>query len=163
MKITVEKMYGSLKECDCCGSYSAEGIFVLADKNIIWKKYSDGHMYGEQTEESILDSILTYWEEIQLNQINKESTEEARVDWNLNHPGNGIARTEESWKQYNQEKIDYLKESLSRVRESCKNLPYNEVLQVKMVALWLEECFGEEFAVSVSDISEKKAEKEYLA
>lgn len=155
-------MYGSLQECECCGTYSAEGIFVLADENLIWKKYSDGHMYGEQTEESILDSILNCWEEIQLNKINKESTEEARIDWNVKHPGNGIARTEESWKQYNQEKVDYLKETLSRVRESCDKLPYSEVLEVKMIALWLEECFGEEIAVSVSYISENKAERKYV-
>ncbi len=162
MKIKVQKMYGSLQECECCGTYSAEGFFVFADDNLIWKKYSDGHMYGEQTEESILDSILNYWEEDELNKIKKESTEEARIDWNVKHPGNGIARSEESWKQYNQEKIDYLKETLSRVRESCDKLPYNEVLEVKMIALWLEEHFGEDMDVIVESISEKKVNHKYI-
>ncbi len=162
MIFKVEKMQGSVQECECCGMYSAEGIFVFANNVLIWKKYSDGHMYGNQTEDSILSTMLKFWEENEMTKIAIESSDQARIDWNKNYPGNGIARTVESWKEYNQEKENNVKAIVQSVKQSCSVLPYDETLQVKMIALWLEDNCGEESKVLLSNVSEKKVEKEYL-
>lgn len=162
MIFKVEKMLGSLHECECCGMYSADGVFIFANDVLIWKKYSDGHMYGTQTENSILSVMLDSWKENNLEKIDVEFSEEARIDWNKRYPGNGVARTKESWSEYKKEKEEYIDGVVENVIKCCQQLPYDETLQIKMIALWLEENCGEEFKVLVSDVSEKKVEQEYL-
>jgi hypothetical protein len=147
MIFKVETIHGKMYDCECCGCYSSEGICIYVNDTMVWEKYSDGHMYGRQTEETILDSILDKWFESNLSIIEEKHTEKARVKWNKDHPGNGIARTPESWLEYKNSQIEYIKSSKEQVVESCKVLPYSETLQVKMIALWIEEVTGEKIKV----------------
>lgn len=159
MEFKVLTYSGSIQDCDCCGTYSGQGVFVLSDNKLIWERYSDGHMYGRQTEDSILESMLSYMEEVKLEEIEAEHTEDARVLWNKKYPGNGIARTKESWMERKNELVGYVKENISQIRENSKILPYNEVLQVKMILLWAEEVFGDKFSIVEDFISEEELEE----
>ena len=162
MKIKVEKMAGSIHDCECCGMYSAEGVFISVNDKLVWKRYSDGHLYGNATEESILNAILNAWLEIKNQEAEKEFTEQARLNWNKSNPGNGIARTPESWLEYKQSQLSYFTDTIKYMKEECSHLPYDETLQAKMIALWFESTTGEKIDVDVTDISESKAEKNYL-
>lgn len=148
----VENIHGKWYECECCGSYSSEGIGIYVNDEMVWEKYSDGHMYGRQTEESILESVLNAWNDSRVKMIEENHTEEKRNQWNKDHPGNGIARTPESWEKYKNEMLDYQEGVFDNVKEDCSNLPYDETLQVKMIALWIENVCGEKITIEEYDV-----------
>lgn len=152
MNIKIEYIRGELQECDCCGIYSSEGTSVYVDNELVWERYSDGHLYGRQTEKSILKAIVDAWLQKSLKEIEETCTEECRLDWNKKYPGNGIARTQESWEEYKQEKIKYCLDSVNTIIENCHLLPYNEGLQVRMIALWIEDVTGEHIEVDEEQV-----------
>lgn len=147
----VEKIHGKMYDCDCCGSYCSEGTNVYVNDTLVWEKYSDGHLYGRQTEENLLNCIVKEWNRINLEVIENNHTEESRLKWNKSYPGNGIARTPESWEEYKNEMLQYQDGLIENVMESCKNLPYDETLQTKMIALWIESVSGEKIEVLEED------------
>ncbi len=152
MNIKIEYIRGKLHECDCCGIYSSEGTSVYVDNEMVWEKYSDGHMYGRQTEDSILNCVVNAWLNKNLQETEAAHTEAARHEWNKNNPGNGIARTPESWEEYKNEKVKYYNESVNTIIENCKILPYNEGLQVRMIAIWIEDVTGEKIEVEEEQV-----------
>ncbi len=159
MKFKVLEYNGTIQDCDCCGTYYGEGVFLFCEDKLIWERYSDGHMYGRQTESSILDSILSHLEGFKLEEIEAEYNEEGRIIWNKKYPGNGVARTQDSWLERKNELVSYIKENISQIRENCKILPYNEVLQVKIILLWIEEVFGDKIQVIEDFVSEEELEE----
>ncbi len=150
----VEKIQGKTYDCDCCGFYSSSGINIYLNEELVWEKYYDGHMAGNQTEDSILTCVVNAWNNYNLDKIEKNYTEEARNKWNEDHPGNGIARTTQSWGEYKEELINYQNKSKDKIIKSCENIPYDETLQVKMIALWIEEQSGEAIVVEESSASD---------
>lgn len=134
-------------ECEDCGVCYPEGVYISVDDLVVWEKSTDGHYSGYQTEESISECILNHIKATSLELIESGFTEDARLQWNKTHPGNAVASSPESWLEYKQETIEILEDSLERLTENCKILPYAEHLQVKMIALWLEEEFGEKIQV----------------
>lgn len=161
MEFKVEKIHGKTYDCECCGSYSSEGICIYVNSHMIWEKYSDGHMYGRQTEESILDSVINAWIDYNLSSLKESHTEKSRINWNKQNPGNGIARTPESWKKYCDEKVQYIEDSKKQIIENCKLLPYDEVLQLKIIAIWIEECTGQVINVTEALISDPENNERY--
>lgn len=134
-------------ECDDCGTCYPEGMYICVDDVVVWEKSTDGHYSGHQTENSISECILNHIKDTYLAMTDNHFTEDARLQWNKNHPGNAVASSPESWLEYKQESIAILENSLERLTENCKILPYTEHLQVKMIALWLEEEFGEKIQI----------------
>lgn len=155
--LRVVKTYDEPFECEDCGSCYPEGLYVEYNGEVIWEKFSDGHLSGHQTEDSIVNTILNKWYVINEMIIHNNYTEQKRNEWNKNHPGNGVASTTESWSEYKKSSIDYLSETLESLKTNCENLPYNETLQVKMIALWLEADTEEVFDIEVD--SEKYTER----
>lgn len=129
-------------DCECCGPCYPEGIFIYYNNELIWEKYSDGHYSGHETEDSIVNTILNKWRENSNAEILLASNEENRNDYNVKHPGNSIAKTPESWKDYHHSTQEYVDTMYDVFQEHCVHLPSNESLQVKMIALWLEEELG---------------------
>jgi hypothetical protein len=141
------KISGPMYECECCGCYSATGVDIYVNDELVWRKYFDGHMGGEQTENSLLYCVTKAWNETNIGIIEAQYTEEGRHTWNKEHPGNGIARTPESWKEQKETMLEFQKDSLENVLKSCENLPYDELLQIKMIALWIESDCGEKITI----------------
>ncbi len=155
-----EKISGPVFECECCGSYSSSGVNIYVDEELVWRQYSDGHLGGEITEDTLLNCVLEALKSKSLNDIEESFTEKAREDWNKKHPGNGIARTPESWKEYKDSNIKHVEESIERVKESCERLPYDELLQLKMIAIWVEENTGEKVDVIEDSLYENDYEED---
>jgi hypothetical protein len=138
-------------DCECCGYSYPEGTSIFVDEIEIWEKYTDGHLHGNMTEAPIVDCLLTAWYASRLASIEAEYTEEKRHDWNRQYVGNSIARTPESWLGDKLNMISCLDEYLLEVKSNCTNLPYDEVLQVKMIALWIQSACGETIEVLVEE------------
>ena len=147
MIFKVTNISGPSGDCECCGFYSGSGTEIHFNDELIWCKYFDGHMGGESPEESVLNAVLNAWNEFSISVIDAKFTEDGRNQWNKAHPGNGVARTVESWKEYKEETLEFQKNSFDNVKESCGNLPYDEARQVKMIALWIEEHSGEKIQI----------------
>lgn len=126
-------------DCECCGTCYPEGLIIKYNGIVIWEKFSDGHYSGHQTQESILNTIVDKWTSDALEKVTLESSEDSRHKWNEQHPGNAIALTPDSWAQYHSHAKSYYLDSAQIIKENCQKLPYDDILQVKMIALWLEE------------------------
>lgn len=147
--LRIVKTYGEPFDCEDCGTCHPEGLYVAYDGVVVWEKFSDGHYSGHQTEMSILNAILEKWYNDMQSLHEVEKSEQNRLHWNRNHPGNAVARTPESWKEHQNECFSFITESVANIKENCENLPYNETLQVKMIALWFEEETGQVFNIEV--------------
>ena len=128
-------------DCECCGYCIPEGLNIYFNDVLIWNYYRDNHLYSEQTEESILSAFSNAFYENKKSEI--DYSEQSRHKWNVKCPGNGVARTPESWKEFKDSNLKFLNESYAQLLESCKLLPNKEVLSVKIIALWIEDIFGE--------------------
>lgn len=148
--LRIVKTYDEPFDCEDCGTCYPEGLYVEYNGFVIWENFSDGHYSGHQTEESILTTMLAKWYEDKLAHHEWMKSEEQRLEWNKNYPGNAVARTPESWLEYQNESFTYVQDSVDNIKENCENLPYDEVLQVKMIALWFESEIGETFDIQVS-------------
>lgn len=151
--IKINKYSEEEYECDNCGTCYPEGMFIEFNDEKICETHTDGHFSGFFTEKTILDAILDKWHEIEFKKHQESATEEKRIEWNKNHPGNGIARTEESWKEYKNRQLSFLDQNLKNIKSNCENLPYDEILQVKMIALWIENEIREK--VNVIEITDE--------
>jgi hypothetical protein len=147
MYLKVTTISGPSGDCECCGFYSGSGTEIYFNDELIWRKYFDGHMGGDCPEESVLNAVINAWNQFNIATIDAKFTEEKRHQWNKEKPGNGVARTPESWKEYKEQNLGFQKESFDNVKEACENLPHDEVRQVKMIALWIEEYTGEKIQV----------------
>ncbi len=152
IEFKVVDISGPSGDCDCCGSYSGSGTEIHANGEVIWRKYFDGHMGGDQTEESVLNAVLNAWNEYNIQVVEAKFTEEMRHQWNKDHPGNGVARTPENWLEYKNQMLEFQKDSFDSVKENCSNLPYDELLQVRMIAIWIESSTGEKIQVLTDSI-----------
>lgn len=155
----VVKTYDEPFDCEDCGTCYPEGLYVQYNGVVVWEKYSDGHYSGNQTEDTILNTILAKYVSDCNEELDLQLSEEKRHEWNKNHQGNAIARTPESWREYHESNRAYITDTEESIKEDCQNLPYDEVLQVKMIALWIESATGQ--AVSIEVTEEKYSEKEY--
>lgn len=151
--IKIVKTYDEPFDCEDCGTCYPEGLYIEYDDVVVWEKSSDGHYSGYQTEESILDCIMNKWYNDLLIMHEENKSEEKRMEWNRNYPGNAIATTKESWQEYHNESFEYVKDSLETIKKNCENLPYDEELQVKMIALWIQDDTGEE--IEIQSFTEK--------
>lgn len=138
---------GSMHHCECCGSYCASGDAIYVNDEMVWEKYFDGHMGGRQTENTLVSCVLKAWYEAKLYNLEAHYSEEGRAKWNLKNPGNYIASTVESWNERKQEDIKMLNADYEQIAKDCENLPYDELLQIKMIALWIESSTGEKIAI----------------
>ncbi len=145
---------GPLQECECCGCYGDENVRIYVNDVEVWYYLRDNHMWADKTEESLVECVLSAWNDTVIEGVIEESTEEKRLQWNEDHPGNGIASTPESWKQYQLDTgLQYQRESYSSVLEACKVLPSEEWLQLQMIALWIEDFTGEKVDVVEENVS----------
>jgi hypothetical protein len=141
---------GTTYDCDCCGSYASVGKYISVNDKVVWEKYSDGHMHGHQTEDSIVVSVLDAWNELNVQIINENYTQQKRLDYNVKYPDNVVARDTVSWSEKKNEALKMLDEDYVEIKNQCKDVPYNEFIQLKMIALWIEGQTGEEIACSKS-------------
>jgi hydroxymethylpyrimidine pyrophosphatase-like HAD family hydrolase len=144
---TITKFQEESFYCDDCGTCFPEGLTIDYNGSCIWKKYSDGHLHHEQTEKSILDSILDTLKQEYIQSIEENFTENKRLEWSQKHIGSHVSSTQEAWAEYKKSQTEYIEKSFQNIYDNCKNLPYDEALQVKMIALWVENEFGEEILV----------------
>lgn len=142
---------GGLRECECCGSYSAESETVYVNDVAVWENYSDGHMYSNTTPEPIQECIIKAWFDESKKRVEANYTEEARLAWNLNYPGNSVAASTGSWLREKICALEFLSSELSELTQVCTNLPSQTVLLVKMIALWIESISGENINVDTAD------------
>jgi hypothetical protein len=157
--LRIVKTYDEPFDCEDCGTCYPEGLYIEFNGAVVWEKFSDGHYSGHQTEDSILNTMLNKWYQDKLNQHEYMKSEEQRLNWNKMYPGNAVARTPESWLKYQNENFSYIQESMDNIRNNCKNLPNNEILQTKMIALWFEFETGENFDIQVIKERYKKRRK----
>lgn len=143
----VEEISGKTYDCECCGCYSASGTRVYVNEEMVWEKYFDGHMAGNQTEDSILNTVLQAWYEQRVYEIEVKYNEQSRKDWDKQYPGNAVAKDLSLWNEHKEQELKFIKEELEQIKHSCENLPYDELIQVKMIALWIEAIHG--YAVNV--------------
>lgn len=155
------KISGPLYDCECCGSYSAEGKEIYVNGELVWRKYFDGHLGGDQTEDSILNCVTKKWHENNIKAVQEQHSEDARDAWNKKYPGNGVARTVESWAEKSNDIIDFHNDCLENILESCKNLPYDELLQIKMIAIWIESRSGERIEIVESSYYEESGHEDF--
>lgn len=134
-------------ECEDCGTCYPEGLYIAYNDEVIWESYSDGHMSGHETEETILECILSKMYENTLLQHEEEKSEKARLKWNKDNPGNAIGVSQQSWKEFQENCFYHNKESIEEVKINSAHLPYDKELQVKMIALWIEYSTGEKIQV----------------
>ncbi len=146
-KIVVEQRTDPAFDCECCGWCFPEGVRVHYNEELVWERFSDGHMYGHQTEEPLIHCLVSAWKRVHEQQLAQKYTEEARHAWNKNHPGNGIARTPQSWEEEYQKSRAYMETVAATVTEHCRELPCEELLQARLFSVWLQDACGEEVAV----------------
>lgn len=144
---------GETAYCEDCGHYVLEEFKIFLNSELIWEMSHDGHLHAFQTEKSILDCFLDKALEIQIYAIETQYSEQGRLDWNNQCPGNGIADTVENWQQGKEATLTSLKNSIENVRESCMkdgeiHLPHDHLLQLKMIALWYENEFEEPITIN---------------
>jgi NTP pyrophosphatase (non-canonical NTP hydrolase) len=157
--LRIVKTYDEPFDCEDCGTCYPEGLYIEFNGVVVWEKFSDGHYSGYQTEDSILNAMLNKWYQDKLIQYEYIKSEEQRLDWNKMYPGNIIAKTPESWIKYQNENFSYVQQIMDNIKNNCKNLP-DEILQVKMIALWFESETGESFEVKVVEEKYKKQQKD---
>lgn len=143
----VEEISGKSYDCECCGCYSASGTRVYVNDEMVWEKYFDGHMGGNQTEDSLLNTVLQAWYEQTVYEIELKYSEQSRAQWKKDKPGSSVADHIDSWTEYKAPELKYLKENFDTIKKHCEELPYDELIQVKMIALWIEAEHG--YAVNV--------------
>lgn len=139
---------GETFDCECCGSYHSEEKDIYIDNELVWRQYNDGHIHGYQTEDSLVNSVLNAWNCLQLKIIDDNYTEQSRHAWNKKYVGNSIASTAELWLDTKKSLLEIHRENLAEIKKDCDNLPYNELLQLKMIALWIENHTGEVIEVT---------------
>lgn len=133
--------------CEDCGTCYPEGLYIEFNGEVVWEKFSDGHYSGHQTEDSIVNSILNKWylDQKALHEINK--SEEKRLEWDKEKPRSSIAKTQEGWIEHQNELFSFITDSVETIKQNCENLPYDEKLQARMIALWFEAETGESFDI----------------
>lgn len=139
--------HGESYECDDCGTCYPEETQIFVDDTLVWERATDGHYSGHQTEKSLLDCVLDCFYDSKVAAIEANKTEYEREQWNKKHPGNAVATTTLSWKKYHDEQISFITDEKECVKECCANLPSEEFLQLRMIALWIEDYSGTEIEV----------------
>lgn len=134
-------------DCECCGTCYPEGLYIEFNGETVWEKYSDGHYSGHQTENSIVNSILDKWHADMLADHEHTLTEKTRLEWDTAYPRSSIAKTRESWVEHQNERFSFIIDSIENIKQNCQNLPYDEKLQARMIALWFEAETGEGFNI----------------
>jgi hypothetical protein len=149
--ITFTISYHSQERFDgeCCGQTFPEGTYISVNDTPVWTYTSDGHFTSSQTEKPLFDCLLDEWKKIHVNAIHERSTEEHRLQWNIDYPGNAIAATPNSWNDYFMDLLPGLDEHEKQIKEACVNLPNDEQLAMKMIALWIEAITGHEIEIEV--------------
>jgi hypothetical protein len=114
-------------ECECCGSYYwGSGKQVYVNDRLVWEHTSDGHMGGGfTTEGSMIDAVIAEWYAVLLKTVDQRYPEETGQE--------GKADKESDY-------ID-CQESVVNIVDRCtpENMPFAEFLQLKMIALWIED------------------------
>lgn len=147
--IKIVNFTGAMHECEYCGSHSSERTTIFVNDEEVWQKYDDGHMHSSISERSLVDCILEAWNKQQNSYIEQEYTETRRIAWNKRHPGNSIAATPENWLEAKDRVLGSQLEYLEQVKQDCNHLPYEIELQVKMIALWIENACGEKIVIEI--------------
>jgi hypothetical protein len=126
------------------GPYFGEEHTIYVNETEIWYSKSDGHMWAEQSDKPLVDSFLEYWYDSHLQEINSFYTEEERIKYNEKHPGNGVARTQESWKEHKKHQIEVLRDSWLQIKCEVENVPSDMLRRLKVVSLWIQESYDED-------------------
>lgn len=129
---------GKQHECKCCGSYSSTGKYIYINDTLVWQEYDDGHLYGETTEGERHLLIINAWSEEIKKEIEAKYTEVKRHQWNKDYPGNVIASTSYEWKKHKEKELLIHEEDVQQIIENCSHLPHSILLELKMIALWIE-------------------------
>lgn len=144
---TFTEFSGKSHHCDCCGYYSSSGKSVFVNEELVWEEYFDGHLGGHQTPSSILYTVTNKWNDIIFQNISHKYSEQRRLDYLKEKPNNHIASSLEYWQEDKHIYINMQQNDYQQVLDSCNNLPYNEFIQLKMIALWIESVTGEKIEV----------------
>ena len=110
----------------------------------IWFSKTDGYMYAEQHHQSLKESFLQHWYDCHLEEINQWYTEEERQKWNKTYPGNAVAKTPESWRDFKSTVIDQLQSDLKDIRDDTEFLPYKLMNQMKVMSSWIQDRYEED-------------------
>jgi hypothetical protein len=145
---------GSSGHCECCGGYSASGDAIYVNDEMVWEKYFDGHMGGRQTEGTLASCVLNAWYELKEYQLEVDFTEQARLQWQKDKPGSSVASTVADWSERKASQVKMLNNDFEQIAKDCENLPYDELLQMKMIALWIESVSGDPIAIETENLYE---------
>ena len=132
-------------DCECCGGFLGSGKQVYVNDKLVWEVSSDGHYSGFRTEGSMINLVINEWSRPLFDSIDEKSTEEARHEWNKAYVGNSIALTPDSWKENCREDRECYEAIIENIVDQCvpEHMPYDEYLQLRMIALWIEDHMGE--------------------
>lgn len=135
--------------CDCCGNCFPEGFKVLFNGDLVHQYCSDGHLSSEETEGFLIDNLSQSIQNYYIEEINKEHTEEKRIIWNIDHPGNGIARTPESWLEYKNSLIEHIHRSFIRINKKMEYQPTDNILKIQLFLIWFEDTMCEKIDFNI--------------
>lgn len=135
-------------DCETCGYHYGSGKIVSVNDVVVWEQSSDGHYSGFQTEGTLVSNVLEAWSSLLLEEWYAASSEGARLEWNKKYAGNAVARTPIDWSEYHHENLEYANEAIESVENRCiKGMPYSEHLQLQLIAIWIEDCTGQEVEI----------------
>lgn len=143
MQFKLTNETGPLQECECCGCYGDENVRIYVNDVEVWHHLRDNHMWADKTEESLVDCVLSAWNDSVNESVIEQYSEEKRLLWDREHRGSIVASTIESWEECKQNLLQHTNECYEVVLDACKELPSEEWLQLQMIALWIENYTGE--------------------
>lgn len=143
MKITTYSISGDIMDCESCGWHNEETYLVYLDDVLIYKYYTDNHLHIEvfpDTDLEIWELLLNAIEDKLIEGAESEYSEQRRIEWNKEYPGNYVASTPESWLKNKEDRLSYLYEDIQKVGDILsENAPSSGHLQIKLLLLWLED------------------------
>lgn len=141
IKIIIEKGFEESFECECCGSYTPEYFNLYVNNELIWESYNDNHLKNVSTDEWYVKSLLNAYKKHTILAVEQKYKEDIQKSSNEEQDKNlWLVKDKKTWLTEQKEGyIDYFNFQMEEVEKALNNLPLNQELGVKMVALWIEE------------------------
>jgi hypothetical protein len=124
-------------DCECCGTCYPEGEKIIYNDKEIYQKYDDGHMYGSQTEDTIVNCVVERFKEVYLEDLNQYFNEKNRLKYAREHIGAHVSLNEDNWLEYKKNLFNLCVNSIDSLKLK-KDFPETIEYELKMIILWIE-------------------------
>lgn len=114
--------------------YDIIGKKVYVNGYLVWSFYKEKN----ETPHQLVRVVLNQWNDIMIEDINDSYQEKFRIEWKKTHPRDSISISSQNWLDQKKKLLDTQKEYLNSIWQHCQQLPQDELLQLKMIALWIE-------------------------